>query len=138
MKHVQMRDMLKLWESLFKKLPNAVIIDKEHGYFYISNLLWYIDGKLSEERRDELSSLINEYLPKNDGEKLMRTIADSYRDEGLNKGIAIGKNEGIAIGANTKATEIARRMLKENTEVKFIASVTGLSTDEIIKLKNTL
>ena len=103
---------------------------KEHGYFYISNLLWYIDGKLSEERRDELSSLINEYLPKNDGEKLMRTIADSYRDEGLNK--------GIAIGANTKATEIARRMLKENTEVKFIASVTGLSTDEILKLKNAL
>ena len=130
MKHVQMRDMLKLWESLFKKLPNAVIMDREHGYFYISNLLWYIDGRLSEERRDELSSLINEYLPKNDGEKLMRTIADSYRDEGINK--------GIAIGANTKAIEIACRMLKENTEMKFIASVTGLSTDEIVKLKNTL
>ena len=130
MKHVQMRDMLKLWESLFKKLPNAVIMDREHGYFYISNLLWYIDGRLSEERRDELSSLINEYLPKNDGENLMRTIADSYRDEGINK--------GIAIGANTKAIEIACRMLKENTEMKFIASVTGLSTDEIVKLKNTL
>ena len=86
--------------------------------------------KEKKERRDELSSLINEYLPKNDGEKLMRTIADSYRDEGINK--------GIAIGANTKAIEIACRMLKENTEMKFIASVTGLSTDEIVKLKNTL
>ena len=36
--HVKMRDMLKLWESLFKKLPNAVTIDKEHGYFYIRHL----------------------------------------------------------------------------------------------------
>merc|ERR1712062_297832 len=66
----------------------------EHGYFYISNLLWYIDGKLSEEKRDELSGLIIEHLPKDDGEELMRTIADTYIEEG----IAIGKNEGIAIG----------------------------------------
>jgi predicted transposase/invertase (TIGR01784 family) len=146
MKHVQMRDMLKLWESLFKKLPDAVIIDKEHGYFYISNLLWYVDGKLSVEKRDELSSLIIEHLPKDDGEKLMRTIADSYIDEGVNKGIAqgiaIGKNEGIAIGKNEGIAigieKIARRMLKENTDIKFITSVTGLSTDEILKLQNKM
>jgi predicted transposase/invertase (TIGR01784 family) len=64
LKHAQMRDMLKLWQNLFEKLPNAVIIDKKHGYFYISNLLWYIDGKLSEEKRDQLSSLIIEHLHK--------------------------------------------------------------------------
>jgi hypothetical protein len=75
---------------------HAVIIDKEHGYFYISNLLWYVDGKLSVEKRDELSSLIIEHLPKDDGEKLMRTIADSYIDEGVSKGIAIGKNGFVA------------------------------------------
>ena len=150
MKHVQMRDMLKLWESLFKKLPDAVIIDKEHGYFYISNLLWYVDGKLSVEKRDELSSLIIEHLPKDDGEKLMRTIADSYIDEGVNKGIAqgiaigknegiaIGKNEGIAIGEAKGVEKIARRMLKENTDIKFIASVTGFTIDEILKLQNKM
>ena len=146
MKHVQMRDMLKLWQNLFEKLPDAVIMDKEHGYFYISNLLWYIDGKLSEEKRDELSGLIIEHLPKDDGEELMRTIADTYIEEG----IAIGKNEGIAIGeargeargekkgANSKALEIARRMLQENTDIKFIASVTGLSTDDILKIQNKM
>ena len=58
MKHVHMCDMLKLWENVFDKLPNAVIIDKEYGYFYISNLLWYIDRKLPEDKRNELSSLI--------------------------------------------------------------------------------
>lgn len=37
LKHAQMRDMLALWKNLFEKLPNAVIMDKKHGYFYISN-----------------------------------------------------------------------------------------------------
>lgn len=41
-------------------------------------------------------------------------------------------------GANSKALEIAHRMLQENTDIKFISSVTGLSTDEILKLKNKL
>jgi len=138
MKHVQMRDMLKLWQNLFEKLPDAVIIDKDYGYFYISNLLWYIDGRLSVEKRDELSGLIIEHLPKEDGEKLMKTIADTYIEEGINKGIAIGEARGEARGVEKRNIEIARRMLKENTDIKFIASVTGLSTDEILKLKNKL
>jgi predicted transposase/invertase (TIGR01784 family) len=31
MKHINMRDMLGLWEKLFKTLPDAVILDREHG-----------------------------------------------------------------------------------------------------------
>jgi predicted transposase YdaD len=72
----------------------------------------------------------------------MRTIADSYIDEGMNKGSAIGEARGEARGAeqgaNTKAMEIAKRMLQENTDIKFISSVTGLSNDEILKLKNRI
>ena len=154
MKHVKMRDMLKLWQNLFEKLPDAVIMDKKHGYFYISNLLWYVDGKLSEEKRDELSELIIEHLPKDDGEELMRTIADTYIEEGVAKGIAIGKNEGIAIGKNEgiaigknegiaigeekSILKVARRMLQENTDIKFISSVTGLSADDILKIQNKM
>jgi predicted transposase/invertase (TIGR01784 family) len=134
MKHVQMRDMLKLWQNIFEKLPEAVKIDKEHGYFYISNLLWYVDGKLSVEKRDELNGLMIEHLPRNDGENLMQTIADSYREEGVNKGIT----QGITIGEARGVEKTARRMLQEKTDIKFIASVTGLSTDEILKLQNKL
>ncbi len=74
------------------------------------------------KKRDELSSLIIEYLPKNDGEKLMRTIADSYIEKGL----------------TTKAMEIAKRMLEEKIDVKFISSVTGLASDEILKLQSKI
>ena len=121
MKHVKMRDMLKLWESLFKKFPDSVIMDKEHGYFYISNLLWYIDGKLSEEKRNELSSLIIEHLPKDDGEGLMRTIADSYRAE----------------GKADRDIEITKSLLSKNIDPDIISSATGLSIDQIISMSKT-
>ncbi len=133
-----MRDTLKLCENLFKKLPDAVIIDKEHGYFYIKNFLWYIDGKLSVEKRDELSSLIIEHLPKDDGEKLMTTIAESYIDEGVSKGMLIGEARGEARGAEKEKSLIAQKMLKENTDIQFISSVTGLSTDELLKIQNKM
>ena len=154
MKHVKMRDMLELWHNIFEKFPEAVRIDKEHGYFYISNLLWYIDRKLSAEKREELSGLMIEHLPKNDGEDLMRTIADSYIEEGVSKGIIQGVAQGVAQGIvigeargvekgkmdgiNLRNIEIARRMLKEKTDIKFISSVTGLSNDDILRIQNKM
>ena len=116
-----MRDMLKLWHNIFEKFPEAVRIDNEHGYFYISNLLWYIDRKLPAEKREELNGLMIEHL-KNDGEDLMRTIADSYIDEGVNKGIAQGIAIGEARGVEKRNIEIAERMLQENTNINFISS----------------
>lgn len=130
MKHVHMRDMLKLWENVFNKLPNAVIIDKEYGYFYISNLLWYIDRKLPEDKRNELSSLIIEHLPKSDGEKIMRTIADSYIDEGIQIVISQGIEQGIE--------QSAIKMLKQNLDLQLIASITGFSQEELLKLKHKI
>ena len=87
---------------------------------------------------------------KNDGEDLMRTIADSYIEEGVSKGIIQGVAQGIVIGeargeandvakgATTKAIEIVRRMLKEKTDIKFISSVTGLSNDDILRIRNKM
>ena len=76
----------------------------------------------------------------------MRTIADNYIDEGLEKGMVLGvekgKAEGIAEGKAEgiaeRNIEIARRMIKENVDIKFISSVTDLSTDELLKLKNRI
>ena len=84
----------------------------------------------------------------------MRTIADKYIDEGINKGISqgilIGKNEGIAIGKNEGIAigeakgeargieRIATNLLKQNTDHKFVSSVTGLSIDEILELKENM
>ena len=56
----------------------------------------------------------------------MKTTADSCVDE------------SVSIDTNTKAMKIIRRMLQENADIKFIASVTGLSFDEILKLQNRM
>jgi predicted transposase/invertase (TIGR01784 family) len=63
-------------------------------------------------------------------------------EQGIEQGIEKGKEEGIAIGVARGVEKekllIANKMLKSNSDVKFISSVTGLSTDEILKLKNEL
>ena len=48
------------------------------------------------------------------------------------------KKKGRVDGINQRNIEIARRMLQENTDIKFIASVTGLSTDGILKIQNKM
>jgi hypothetical protein len=41
-------------------------------------------------------------------------------------------------GINLRNIEIAERMLQENTNINFISSVTGLSTDDLLKIQNKL
>jgi predicted transposase/invertase (TIGR01784 family) len=66
----------------------------------------------------------------------MRTIADSYRDQYYGIGIQQGIEQGIEQGATNKTLEIAVKMIRQNLDLKLISSVTGLSSDEILKLKN--
>ena len=59
-------------------------------------------------------------------------------DDGLSQGISQGRNEGISIGLSQgehkKAVETAKNLLSIGLSQKQIASVTGLSPDEIEKL----
>ena len=68
----------------------------------------------------------------------MRTIADNYIDEGLEKGMVLGMEKGKAEGIAQRNMEIAHRMLEEKTDIKLIASVTGLSNDDILKIQNKM
>jgi predicted transposase/invertase (TIGR01784 family) len=60
------------------------------------------------------------------------------RDE-LHAAEARGREEGIEIGEargeNKKAIEIARNLLSQNIDIDIISSTTGLSAEEIAKLK---
>lgn len=103
-------------------------------YIHTKLILWYSDARIPEENEQLLKQLIVNNLPKEDTEKIMRTIADSYREESFEKDII----QGIEKGANTKAIEIIRRMLQEKVDIKLISSVTGLSTDAILKIQNKL
>ena len=62
------------------------------------------------------------------------------RQEGLTEGRQEGRQEGLTEGRQEGRTErdkeVILNMLKEKTDINFISKVTGLSVEEIKKLKN--
>ncbi|MCC8419303.1 MAG: Rpn family recombination-promoting nuclease/putative transposase [Rickettsia endosymbiont of Glossina mortisans submortisans] len=134
LKHIKARDILNLWQSLLEKFESSIEIDKENGYIYIKWLLWYSDAKVSEDKQVELAKIIASYLKKEDQEGLMRTIADKYIDEGIARGMQIGRNEGMQIGEAKRTIEVAKNMLNAGSDIAFISKVTGLSIFELNRL----
>ena len=55
--------------------------------------------------------------------------------KGLERGMKKGIEQGIEQGENNKTIEIAKNLLKENIDINVISSTTGLSKEEIEKLK---
>lgn len=135
MKHIHERDTLKMLEQAMKQCKHAIIIDKTQDYLHTKLILWYADSKVPEEKKQLLEQIVVDNLPQKDSGNVMRTIADSYREEGKIEGISIGKAEGISIGEASGVKKIAINMLKQKTDPKFVASVTGISIEEIIKLQ---
>ena len=72
------------------------------------------------------------------------TVAQRSRREGVEEGLQKGRQEGMEKGMEKgleKGVEKGRRqvalsMLQENADRDFISKVTGLSQEEIVKLKN--
>lgn len=60
-------------------------------------------------------------------EEKMRFIAQLEKEEGLEEGI----EQGIKQGIEQNKIEIAKKMLKENTDINFISKITGLSIEKI-------
>ena len=54
------------------------------------------------------------------------------RQEGLAKGMEKGRIEGLQEGRQ----EVILNMLKKNLDIKLVSEVTGVSIEEIKKLKN--
>ncbi|MEX1056183.1 MAG: Rpn family recombination-promoting nuclease/putative transposase, partial [Natronospirillum sp.] len=72
-------------------------------------------------------------LPKPIGETFM-TIAEQLEARGIAKGEAKGEAKGKAEGKVEGITETALNLLKEGTNPQFVAKVTGLSLEDVMKL----
>ena len=129
LKHIRDRDIIKLWKEFFESFEDVILLDKQNGYIYIKSFLYYSDAKLENDKKEELTKVILNSLPKEDGEHIMYTIADGYIDQGIEKGIAIGKAE--------RDTEIVKSLLSKNIDHNIISSATGLSLGEILKLSKS-
>ena len=66
----------------------------------------------------------------------MKSLFDTSRDEGYQEGIIKGEAKGRAEGRVEEKKEIALNLLAYNTPIDIIAKSTGLSIEEIKKLKS--
>ncbi len=109
LKHIHQRDMLKLWEQFLESFKEGILIDKANDYIYIRTFLYYTDARVEDHKKEQLTKIITDNLSKEDGEKLMPTIADVYIAQGMEKGI-----ETVAVN-----------MLKANLDLELVSKVTG-------------
>ena len=90
-----------------------------------------------EKAKKELEKLAMNPEDRELYELRLKAIRDemNIRYSGYVDGKADGMAEGEAKGKNERNIEIAQNMLKENVNIELISKVTGLSIDEIEKLK---
>ncbi|KAF8818034.1 Rpn family recombination-promoting nuclease/putative transposase [Rickettsia endosymbiont of Cardiosporidium cionae] len=110
-------------------------------YLFFIGLMCYSLGKVS---RNQAKNIIEKakIIYKNKSEDFMKTIADSWIEEGKVVGRLEGKAEGKAEGrakgkaeGRAKGIEFtARNMLKKHIDMHVISEVTGLSLEHIQRL----
>ena len=86
--------------------------------------------EISKDKRERyLAELREKYILD------QKAIEDAGYDKGLRDGIAQGMNQGIAKGQKEEKKKIAKNLLKINMSIKQIEEATGLTKEEIEKLK---
>ena len=65
-----------------------------------------------------------------------KELDDYIRESELNDSYNSGKSEGLSQGKKENSIEIATKMLIKNKPIEEISDITGLTKEEILKLKN--
>ena len=109
--------MLDLDKKELKNMPKDKIVDK-----YITNVTIVNDNPEFQKYMSE----------EEDKKKIQNSLLSEAKETGYTSGI----NDGISKGENKKSIEIAKNLLSMNMPLEDISKATGLSVEEISKLKN--
>lgn len=91
-----------------------------------------------------MAKLKNEAIKVNNDDEIIKLLSDEDEERlyintmkawGKEEGIKEGKEEGIKEGIATNTIEMVKKMLKENIDISTISRVSGLSKEEIEKIK---
>ena len=88
----------------------------------------WINKYVNDEETKELLAKWSDYIAENKG-------YEEGKEEGIEEGRIEGRAEGIEEGSKQKAYEIAKKMLKKGNSIEDICDITGLSIEEIEKLR---
>lgn len=86
---------------------------------------------LSKWRADVMDSILTEY----DEEKVMANLGKEFYEDGLEAGLKQGHETGLKQGRESEQFRVAGAMLQDGESVEKIARYTGLSAEEIEKLR---
>jgi predicted transposase/invertase (TIGR01784 family) len=118
-------------KELIMHLKSATLdLAKKGEVNYIQFTYRYICEAKEASYRDEIWNGLHTHLNPTLGEHPMISIADSYRQEGIEQGMEKGMEKGIE--------SVAKRLLQEKVEIAFIAKITRLSIDRIQTLQKNL
>ena len=95
-----------------------------------TNTLMSNMSMLSEE-----NEMVRLYTKLSRREMEYNTLIVEATEKGLKEGRQKGLEQGIEQGIKEEKTNIAKKMIKENIETETISKITGLTKEEIAKLK---
>ncbi|WP_250311074.1 Rpn family recombination-promoting nuclease/putative transposase [Rickettsia endosymbiont of Oedothorax gibbosus] len=140
LKHIHERQLLKRWQEISHLLPKLSEITI--GYDHIRNLLQYTLIFIEQNDKIELEKILKNSLTKEKGEELMPSIAQVWKEEGiqigLQDGIKIGEARGEARGEAKGRAEgeakLIKMMINNGSSIEEVAKITGLSITKINEL----
>ena len=119
-KHIHERQLLKRWQEISYLLPNLSKITIGHDH--IRNLLSYTLTFIEQSDKIELEKILKNSLTKEKGEELMPSIAQVWKEEG----IQIGEARGEA--------KLIKMMINNGSSIEEVARMTRLSVTRINEL----
>jgi predicted transposase/invertase (TIGR01784 family) len=132
LKNIRSKKILKNWEEISDILPK--LAEVKIGMDYISLFLYYTLTVLDKNDKMELEKFLINILNKQKGEELMGSLAQHWKDEGIEIGIQKGKAQGLAEGEVRGEAKLIRKMLKGGMNINLVSKHLGISVKEIEKM----
>ncbi len=132
-------DVLEIYIIELNKLKNGAVKDNQKlnsWLYFIKNSKVVVNKNMREEDIEEIKKAqkILEDISADEHEKWLAEMRLKYiRDKHAIEDF--GYDKGYKSGQSKKQEEIARNLKQENVDIQFIARVTGLTEEEIEKIK---
>ena len=111
--------------SWVKFIENPEVIDMGEANEKIKKSKEVLEEISSDERERYLAELREKYI----------MDQKAIEDAGYDKGLEQGMQQGMQLGKEQAILEIAKVMKRQNVDLKIITQATGLTEQEIKKLK---